>query len=175
MLDTFPPDWMPLLLSPLLDLLYILRRNSHHIWMPELWEWDMNVGDTFQEIASIIIFYGIICKYFEIKKVFNLSCSSFLLSFGFFLCLSKSVTIWSINLLFISVKENVNGVKFKQKRSSNDHNIYEFTFYHFGCIWKMCAFTMFHPFNENSVLQFCKSVHCSVLSGTLWNQIDLCI
>ena len=39
----------------------------------------------------------------------------------------------------------------------------------------MCAFTMFHPFNENSVLQFCKSVHCSVLSGTLWNQIDLCI
>lgn len=79
MLDTFPPDWMPLLLSPLLDLLYILRRNSHHIWMPELWEWDMNVGDTFQEIASIIIFYGIICKYFEIKKVFNLSCSSFLL------------------------------------------------------------------------------------------------
>ena len=39
----------------------------------------------------------------------------------------------------------MNGVKFKHRGSSHDHNIYEFTFYHFGCIWKMCAFTMFHP------------------------------
>merc|ERR1711862_273407 len=77
------------------------------------------------------------------------------------------------------IKENVNGVKFKHRGSSHDHNIYEFTFYHFGCIWKMCAFTMFHPFekkNKVSVLGFCRfqSVHCSLLFRTLWNQIDLC-
>jgi len=121
----------------------------------------MNVGDTFQEIASII-FYGIICKYFEIKKVFNLSCSLFSCLVSF--CLSR-FTITS-NLLFISVKENVNGVKVKHKRSSHDHNIYEFTFYHFGCIWKMCAFTMFHPLIR-VLLGFCRSSNLSIVLFSL--------
>merc|ERR1712172_195587 len=67
------------------------------------------------------------------------------------------------------IKENVNGVKVKHKRSSHDHNIYEFTFYHFACIWKMCAFTMFHPYKSCSLilpLPICP-LFCS-----LWNFVQ---
>ena len=66
----------------------------------------------------------------------------------------------------------MNGAKFKHRGSSHDHNIYEFTFYHFGCIWKMCAFTMFHPFEKRTKSLFSDSA-ASNLSIVLFS-LELC-
>merc|ERR1712203_848279 len=55
------------------------------------------------------------------------------------------------------IKEKVNGVTVQHKNSSHDHNVHlnlqfisfrlymESIQFYVGCIWKMCAFTMFHP------------------------------